>query len=131
MFASYIFDTGLTHWPRTHLPKATHWPLTHLQQATHWPLTHLQQATHWARAHLPQANLLASYVAATGRTQWPRTYSLPQDKRVDVISTKGLTCKPLTHTSCRTTPKTITFLTYRSTGIRKPAILLYEVIFCA
>jgi len=56
MLAPYIFDTGLTDWPRTHLPRATH-----------WPLTHLQQATHWARAHLPQANLLASYIAATGR----------------------------------------------------------------
>jgi hypothetical protein len=114
----YIFDTGLTHWPPTHLPQATHWPLTHLQQATPWP-----------RTHLPQANLLASYIAATGRTHWPCTHSLPQDKPVGVLSTKGLTCKPFTHTYCRTTSKSITFLTYRSSGIRKPAILLYEVFF--
>lgn len=58
--------------------------------------------------HRP-ANLLAPYVAATWRTQWPCTYSLPQDKPVDVIGTKGLTCKPLIHTSCGTTSKTITF----------------------
>ena len=48
--------------------------------------THLQQATHWPRTHLPQASLLASYIA-TGRTQWPCTHSLPQDKPVGVIST--------------------------------------------